>query len=455
MSENGKSFGFTGKLGFVLATAGSAVGLGNLWRFPYLAEQYGGGAFILIYVILAITFGFTLMIAEVTIGRKTGKSCLEAFGSIDKKWKWVGWLAALVPAIIVPYYCVIGGWVTKYFVEYATGNGSEVNTSFFLGFMTCDLPGLFDNPVVWFIIFTIMVAAVVIVGVDKGIERVSKILMPLLLILLIITTIFALSMDGAMDGLSYYLVPKVEDISAGTFLGAVGQLFYSMSLAMGITITYGAYMKKDVDIEKSVRSVSLIDTGVALLAGLMIVPAVIAIGEPGNKGVGLMFMTLPKVFEAMPAGEFVAALFFLLVIFAALTSAISLMETLVYALMDKAKMQRIPASILVFVFTIALGLLSCLGFGPLGDVFLLKEGMTFLDFFDFISNSILMPIVAALTCLFIGFVVGPKFITDEVESSGSFKSKKMFIVLVKWICPIALVLILLTGLLDFFDIFKI
>ncbi|MGN1045438.1 MAG: sodium-dependent transporter [Candidatus Methanomethylophilaceae archaeon] len=455
MSENGNNFGFTGKLGFILATAGSAVGLGNLWRFPYLAEQYGGGAFILIYVILAVTFGFTLMIAEVTIGRKTGKSCLEAFGSVDKKWKWVGWLAALVPAIIVPYYCVIGGWVTKYFVEYATGNADAVTSSFFMGFITCDLPGILDNPVVWFIIFSIMVAAVVIVGVDKGIERVSKILMPLLLVLLVITTVFALTMDGAIDGLNYYLVPKVEDITAGTFLGAIGQLFYSMSLAMGITITYGAYMKKDVDIEKSVRSISLIDTGVALLAGLMIVPAVVAIGEPGTKGVGLMFMTLPKVFEAMPFGEFVAAIFFLLVIFAALTSAISLMETLVYVLMDKAHMKRVPASIIVFVGIIALGLLSCLGFGPLGDIYLLKDGFTFLDFFDFISNSILMPIVAIATCVFIGFIVGPRFITDEVESSGGFRSKKMFVVFIKWICPIALALILVTGLLDFFGIFTI
>ena len=181
----------------------------------------------------------------------------------------MGWLAALVPAIIVPYYCVIGGWVTKYFVEYATGNAAGVTDAFFSGFISCDLPGVFDSPVLWFLIFVALVVAVVIAGVDKGIERVSKILMPILLILLIIITIFALTMDGAIEGLKYYLIPNMEDINAKTFLGAIGQLFYSMSLAMGITITYGAYMKKDVDVETSVRNVSMIDTGVALLAGLM------------------------------------------------------------------------------------------------------------------------------------------------------------------------------------------
>ena len=452
-TSSDKIIGFTGKLGFVLAMAGSAVGLGNLWRFPYLAAKYGGGAFILIYVVLAITFGFTLMIAEVCIGRKTGKSCFEAFGSIDKKWKFVGWLAALVPAIIVPYYCVIGGWVTKYFVEYFTGNAAGITDSFFTGFITCDLPGIFDSPVLWFIIFVALTAAVVIAGVDKGIERVSKILMPLLLILLIVITIFALTMDGAIEGLKYYLVPNVEDINAKTFLGAIGQLFYSMSLAMGITITYGAYMKKDVDVENSVRNVSMIDTGVALLAGLMVIPAVIAIGGSVNSGPGLMFVTLPHVFDAMPAGEVVAAAFFLLVIFAALTSAISLMEALVYVLMEKTGINRYVASGIVVAMIIGLGLLSCLGYGPLGAVEII--GMQFLDFFDFISNSILMPIVAILTCIFIGFVVGTDFVVDEVKSSGPFKSKKMFVIMIKWICPIGLALILLTGLLSFFGVMNI
>lgn len=451
MSDLIKNFGFTGKIGFILALAGSAVGLGNLWRFPYLAAEYGGGAFILIYVILAVTFGFTLMIAEVCIGRKTGKSCFEAFGSIDKRWKWIGWLAALVPAIIVPYYCVIGGWVTKYFVEYATGNAAGVTDAFFNGFIACDLPGVFDNPVLWFLVFVALVAAVVVAGVDKGIERVSKILMPILLALLMVITIFSLTMDGAIEGLKYYLIPQVEDISAKTLLAAVGQLFYSMSLAMGITITYGAYMKKDVAVEKSVRNVSMIDTGVALLAGLMVVPAVVAIGGSVNSGPGLMFVTLPHVFDAMPGGEFVAAAFFLLVIFAALTSAISLMEALVYVLIDKLNMHRIVASGIVIVEIIVLGLLSCLGFGPLSDITFI-DGQTFLDFFDFISNSILMPIVAILTCIFIGFVIGTQFITDEVESSGEFKSKRLFVIMIKWICPIGLFLILLTGLLSVFGV---
>ena len=455
MSDSDKSIGFTGRLGFILAMAGSAVGLGNLWRFPYLAAEYGGGAFILTYVILAITFGFSLMVAEVCIGRRTGKSCFEAFGSIDKRWRFVGWLAALVPAIIVPYYCVIGGWVTKYFVEYTIGNGDAVNGDFFLGFISSNLPGVFDNPMTWFLVFVALVVIVVLGGIQKGIERVSKILMPALFIMLIGITIFAFTLDGIGEGLEYYLIPHIEDISAKTILAAVGQLFYSMSLAMGITITYGAYMKKDVNVEKSARNVSMIDTGAALLAGLLIVPTVVAVGIPIKSGPTLMFISLPEVFAAMPAGNFIAAVFFLLVIFAALTSAISLMEALVYVLTEKANMSRYVASAIVTALIVGLGTLSCLGFGPLDHITFLTEEQTFLDFFDFISNNILMPIVAILTCIFIGFVVGTKFITDEVESSGQFKAKKMFEIMIKWVCPIGLALVLATGLMDILGIMKL
>ncbi len=454
MAEEHKSFGFAGRMGFIMATAGSAVGLGNIWRFPYLAAEYGGGAFIFIYVILAVTFGFSLMVAEVTLGRRTGKSCFEAFASINKKWKFLGYLAILVPIIIVPYYCVIGGWITKYFVEYATGNGDiALTNSFFSDYIGCNISGLFDSPVVWFLIFAVFTIVIVLAGVEKGIERVSKVLLPMLLILLVVITIFSLTLPGAMAGLGYYLIPDFGNVNANTFLAAVGQLFYSMSLASGITITYGAYMKKDTDIEKSVRSVSLIDTSVALLAGMMVVPAVIAIGGSVNSGPGLMFETLPHVFDAMPFGDIFATLFFLLVIFAALTSSISLTEAIVHAIVGKTKLSRTSAVMIVALIILVFGMLSCLGSGPLAGVKLL--GLQFLDFFDFLSNSIGMPVVAILTCIFVGHIVGTKFITDEVESSGLFKSKKMFIVMIKWICPIGLVLILITGLMSFFGIMTI
>lgn len=448
-----KTMGFTDRVGFILALAGSAVGLGNLWRFPYLAAEYGGGAFILVYVILAVTFGFTLMLTEVCIGRKTKKSCFDAFGAINKKWKWVGWIAVLVPAIVVPYYCVIGGWVIKYFVEYLIGNGSNVTEPFFHGFISFNVPGIFDNPIIWFLIFVALVGLVVISGVKKGIERMSKILMPILLVLLVITTVFSLTMDGAIEGLKYYLIPNLDDFNAKTILGAVGQLFYSMSIAMGVTITYGAYMGKDVPIEKSVRNISAIDTIVALLAGLLIVPAVIAIGGSVNSGSGLIFVTLPYVFETMPGGDIVATAFFLLVTFAALTSAVALMEAVVYVIIDKTGVRRRIASGIVIIGILILGMLSCLGYGPLSGIELL--GFKFLDFFDFLSNSIIMPLVATFTCIIIGFVVGAKFITDEVESSGPFKSKKLYVVMIKWVCPIGLALILVVGLLSFFGVMTI
>ena len=454
MSEEVKRENFTGKIGFVLAAAGSAVGLANLWRFPYLAEQYGGGIFLLVYIILVVTFGFTLMLTEVTMGRRTGKSCIDAFKNLSKKHAFIGWLAALVPIIIVPYYCVIGGWVMKYFAEFAVGSGSVAAESGFFGsFISCSLPGIFDSPVIWFLLFAALCVIVVMFGVEKGIEKISKILMPVLLVLMIIIAGYALTMPGSMQGLEYYLKPDFSKFSMATVLGAMGQLFYSMSLAMGIMITYGSYMKKSVNIEKSVRHISLVDTGVAILAGLMIVPSVVAFGGEISSGPGLMFVTLPMVFESMPGGHIVGALFFFLVIIAAMTSAISLAETVVSMIRDRLKWSRMVASIIVMVMIAGLGMLSCLGFGPLD--FINIAGNTFLDMFDLISNSVLMPIVAILTCLFIGFVVGPKFISDEIKTSGEFGFERPYNILVKYICPILLILILITGLMSMFGIYSI
>ena len=247
---------FSGRLGFILAAAGSAVGLGNLWRFPYLAEQYGGGAFLVTYLVLVVTFGVALMITEIAIGRRTGKSCIDAFLDLGEKYKIIGWIIAIIPLIIVPYYCVIGGWVTKYCVEYMSGMGSTLaNGSFFGDFTAAALPGLFDSPVIWFVIYAILSVAVVAFGVQKGVERMSKILLPALLVLLVGICLYMLTVDGIADGLKYYLVPDFGDFSMKTVLGAMGQLFYSLSLAMGIMITYGSYMRKNVDIEKSANTI--------------------------------------------------------------------------------------------------------------------------------------------------------------------------------------------------------
>ena len=238
---------FSGRLGFILAAAGSAVGLGNLWRFPYLAEQYGGGAFLVTYLVLVITFGVALMITEIAIGRRTGKSCIDAFLDLGEKYKVIGWIIAIIPLIIVPYYCVIGGWVTKYFVEYMSGMGSNLaNGTFFGDFTSAALPGVFDSPVIWFVIYAVLTVAVVAFGVQKGVERMSKILLPALLVLLVGICVYMLTVDGIADGLKYYLVPDFGDFSMKTVLGAMGQLFYSLSLAMGIMITYGSYARTGI-----------------------------------------------------------------------------------------------------------------------------------------------------------------------------------------------------------------
>ena len=446
---------FSGRLGFILAAAGSAVGLGNLWRFPYLAEQYGGGAFLVTYLVLVITFGVALMITEIAIGRRTGKSCIDAFLDLGERYKVIGWIIAIIPLIIVPYYCVIGGWVTKYFVEYMSGMGSELaNGTFFGDFTSVALPGVFDSPVIWFVIYAVLTVAVVAFGVQKGVERMSKILLPALLVLLVGICVYMLTVDGIAEGLKYYLVPDFGDFSMKTVLGAMGQLFYSLSLAMGIMITYGSYMRKNVDIEKSAYTICLMDTSVAFLSGLMIVPAVVVFIGPGlSSGFGLMFETMPLVFESMPAGHVIGAVFFLLAMFAAWTSSISLAETVVSIFKDRWHWRRSTACVVCLLMILCLGILSCLSFGPLSGVTLL--GMGFLEFFDFITNSVLMPIAAIITCIIVGYVVKTKFVVDEIEESGRFRLKPVYNLLIMVVCPVFMTLILVSGLLSYFGIYTI
>lgn len=448
-----KRSSFTGKIGFVLAAAGSAVGLGNIWRFPYLAAKYGGGIFLLVYAALAVTFGFALMCAEIAIGRKTGQSAIGSYKQLDKRFSFIGWLGALVPVIILPYYSVIGGWVSKYLYVFATGGVADAaKDGYFDTFITQPV-----EPIGWFLLFLGLTALVVLFGVEKGIEKVSKFMMPVLIALTIFVAIYSMTLPGAMDGVKYYFTPNIKDLSVNTFLAAMGQLFYSMSLAMGIMITYGSYMKKDVSIEKSVRQIELFDTGIAFMAGLMIVPAVFAFsgGDKAalGKGPGLMFVTLPKVFEAMKGGTVVGIVFFVLVLFAALTSSISLMETVVSIVRDKLGWGRKVTCLVVFIGCIILGVPSALGYGAWAEVTVF--GMAFLDFFDFISNSIIMPVVALLTCIFVGYVLKPKALIEEMEIGGKFSAKKLFTVVIKYVAPIFIVLILVSSVLDALGIMKI
>ena len=450
-SHNHKRSSFSGKLGFVLSAAGASVGLGNIWRFPYLAAKYGGGIFLLVYIILALTFGYTMIVAETAIGRMTKKSPVGAYHSFGSS-RWLsfgGWINAIIPILIVPYYSVIGGWVIKYLVEYISGHGHTLAADgYFSAFIANGA-----STELCFIVFTLCTLLIIYAGVRNGIERVSKIMMPILVVLSVIIAIYSVTRPGALAGVKYFLVPNVKNFSWMTVVAAMGQMFYSLSIAMGILVTFGSYMKKDVSIEESTKNVEIFDTAIAIMAGLMIIPAVFAFsgGDPDTlqAGPALMFITIPKVFDSMGMGTIVGVLFFLLVLFAAMTSSIALTESAVSTFEDELHWGRKKASLVVGVIMLALGTLSSLGYGPLAAVKLI--GMQFLDFFDFLTNSVMMPIAAIATCLLVSRVIGVKGIEDEVlHGEKTFKRRKIFRVMIQYLGPVFAVIILISSVANAF-----
>ncbi len=445
-----KKSGFSGKLGFVLAAAGSAVGLGNLWRFPYLVAKYGGGAFILCYVLLALFFGIALLMLEIGIGRHTGKSVVGAFPALNKKFKWVGYLSIIAPLLIVPYYCVIGGWVVKYAWSFMIGseglvgaNSTEMTSNFFNSFVSSDVA-----PLIFFFIFAFITILIVSFGVKDGIEKMSKILMPTLAILAVLLMIYVLCQNNASKGLEYVFVPKIEDFTFNTVLAALGQLFYSMSIGMSIMITYGSYMKKDVNIKSSATQIAIFDSAFAFVASTIIIPAVFAFGagESALKqdGPALMFIQLTNVFNALPAGRIIAVIFFVLVLFAAITSSVSLVEAIVAVLTENGKMKRKTACMVVFGVIIVLGSLSALGFGALSHVIIF--GRDILSMFDFVANNILIPIIAIITCVFAGWCINKTIIPKEIGIDKNKALNTYFNVIVKFVAPICIFVILVSGL---------
>ena len=462
--EGEKRATFTGSIGFVLAAAGSAVGLGNIWRFPYLAAKDGGGLFLVCYLILAVTFGFTLLTTEVSMGRKTRQGPLSAYRTVDKRFGFAGWFACLVPVIILPYYCAIGGWVFKYLITFLTGQGRmAAEDGYFTGFITT-----VDTPIVYMIVFLLLTALVIALGVDKGIEKLSRFMMPALFILIIAISVFSLTLshtdaDGVtrtgLQGLKMYVIPNLSGMTIRTFLStimdAMGQLFFSISVAMGIMVAYGSYMPKEADMMKSINQIEIFDTLVAFLAGLMIIPAIFTFAGPEgmSAGPGLMFIALPKVFAEMgTAGTIVGLIFFIMVSFAAITSSISIMEAVVASFMDEFKWNRKTSTIVCLVYAIVMGLIVCLGYNYFYFELKLPNGSVaqVLDLMDYISNTVLMPILALVTCIMFGWVVGPKYIIDEIESSSKkFGRKKLFIITLKYVAPIMLLLLLLQSFISF------
>lgn len=461
MENKQKRGSFTGSIGFVLAAAGSAVGLGNIWRFPYLAAKDGGGVFLLCYIILALTFGFALLTTEIAIGRKTGQSPLTAYKTLHPRMGWLGVIACIVPVLILPYYCAIGGWVLKYMAAFISGGAkATMEDGYFTGFITSQW-----QPIIWFLIYMVATGVVVYKGVEGGIEKFSKVLMPILLVMIICISIFSLTLkhtDDAgvtrtgLEGLKVYVIPNFEGMTLSDFIhvlmDAMGQLFYSISVAMGIMITYGSYVKKDTNLIKSVNQIELFDTAVALLAGLMIVPAVYTfMGTEGmSAGPSLMFISLPKVFGAMgKIGTLVGIVFFIMVAFAALTSSVSILEAIVSSVIDRFHMERKKATLLVSAYAVIAGLVVCLGYNIFYFELTLPNGTVgqALDLLDYISNYILMPVVAISTCILVGWVLKPKAIIDEVTLGGfKFGREKLYVVMVKVITPLMLLLLLAQAL---------
>ena len=434
---------FSGKIGFVLSAAGASVGLGNIWRFPYLAAKYGGGIFLLVYILLAVTFGYSMIVAETALGRMTHKSPVGAFSAFGKGRGRLfgGWINAVIPILIVPYYSVIGGWVIKYLLEYLRGSGSALAADGYFGsFISSGL-----SVEVCFLIFTAFTLSIIFAGVRGGVERVSRWMMPVLVVLSLVIAGYSVTRPGALAGVKYFLVPNMANFSWMTVVAAMGQMFYSLSIAMGILVTFGSYMKKDVSIEDSTQNVEIFDTAIAIMAGLMIIPAVFSFsgGDPDTlqAGPSLMFITLPKVFAEMGLGTVVGVLFFVLVLFAAVTSSIALTESAVSTFEDELGWDRKRSTVLIGVIMIALGSLSALGYGPLAGVTVF--GMQMLDFFDFLTNSVMMPIAAIATCLLISRVVGVETIAQEVTAEGKpFRRKKIFCFMIRWLCPIFAAIIL-------------
>ena len=445
-TQKSKRSAFSGKIGFVLSAAGASVGLGNIWRFPYLAAKYGGGIFLLVYILLAVTFGYTMIVAETALGRMTKKSPVGAYAAFGKgKGRAVGgWINAIIPILIVPYYSVIGGWVIRYLADYISGHGSELaQDGYFSGFISSGL-----SAEVCFLIFTIFTLVIIFAGVRNGVERVSKLMMPVLVVLSVIIAVYSVTRPGALAGVKYFLVPNVANFSWMTVVTAMGQMFYSLSIAMGILVTFGSYMKEDVSIEESTENVEVFDTAIAIMAGLMIIPAVFSFsgGDPDTlqAGPSLMFITIPKVFESMGFGHVVGVLFFLLVLFAAITSSIALTESAVSTFEDELGWNRQKATGCIGVIMVALGSLSALGYGPLAGVTVF--GMQFLDFFDFLTNSVMMPIAAIATCLLVARVVGVEKIAEEVTTDGKpFRRKKIFNFMIRYLCPVFAAIILVSS----------
>lgn len=459
-----KSSHFSGQIGFVLAAAGSAVGVGNLWRFPYLAAKDGGGLFLVVYLALVLTFGFTLLTSDIAIGRRTKESAIGAYTKMHPKWKFLGTLTFLVPVLIMTYYAVIGGWITRYAVVYLSGQAeAAAQDGYFTSFITSPV-----FPVIFALLFMAVTSLIVYNGVEGGIERVSRCMMPVLLVLVVVIAGYSLTLSHAdengqvrtgLEGFLYYIKPDFEGLTLERFLqvllDAMSQLFFSLSVSMGIMITYGSYVKPEVNLNRAVNQIEIFDTGVALLAGAMIIPAVYVFSGTEGMGAGpsLMFISLPKVFAAMgKAGVFMGILFFVAAIFATLTSCISVLESITANCMEIFHTERKKTVLVLAVIYLAASAVIALGYSVFYFEITLPNGSSaqLLDIMDYISNSVMMPFIALLSAILIGWIKTPDYVIGEMERNGeTFGRKAMYRVMIRYIAPVMMFVLFLqsTGIL--------
>lgn len=430
---------FKSKIGFILAAAGSAVGLGSIWKFPYEVGQNGGGAYVLIYLVAVVILAIPVMIAEFVIGRHTGKNAVEAYGYYNKKFKAVGVISLIIPSVILSYYGVIGGWGLMYIYLTLTGKLSGLTPAGYDSLFASTsgntvLAGIF------FLIFMLLTIIVVMKGIEDGIEKVCSFLMPALFVIMIVLAVVGMRQPGGMEGIKWYLKPDFSVITPSMFIKAIGMVFFTLSLGMGIMVTYASYLNKDEDIPKAATVTIFFDTVVSLLAGFAIFPAVFAFGLTPGEGPGLVFKTLPNVFNKLPAGQIVGFAFYVLLVFAALPAAISLLEVSVSYLIDAHNLTRKKAAWMSGGLITLIGIPTLLSFGVLENVKLFE--MTFFDLYDFVSQNILLPFVGLATVLIIGFTWSRDVVIAEVTNNGNldFKLKDIWYIMVKWISPVLLVL---------------
>ncbi len=434
---------WSSNIGFVLAAAGSAIGLGNLWKFPYLAGKNGGGAFVIVYLSLVIILGFSLMLAEMVIGRRGKSDAFGSYNNIKKGWGFIGIFGILACFIIYSYYTVIAGWIIKYIVEFIFNGGVHGDISgYFSNFISSGI-----SPIMYSAVVLVLTAVIVLKGVSGGIEKASKIMMPTLFIFMFIIVLRSVTLPNAGVGIEFFLKPDFSKITGGVVLAALGQVFFSLSLGMGAMITYGSYLPNDTKLVKNSFIIPALDTLIALLAGLAILPAVFSFGLEPTAGPGLIFITLPKVFAAMPFGFIFGLIFFILVLFAAITSTISLLEVVVSFVVDQIKIERKKATILVTLAIFLVSIPNSNSFGSMANTTVFF-GMNFFDFLCYLTDNILLPVGGLLLCIFVGYVWNKEEIKEEITNNNSveFKGFKYWLFGIKYVGPIVLTVILLQAL---------